>query len=89
MTKPHPTPTPTTEPKTRATPDKYTLAAKLARRIAALDTEEAKEIAEAPKSIQARYQKKRDAVTGGATAEVLELVNKMVRGPAPAIDVED
>jgi hypothetical protein len=71
--KSHPTPTPTPEPTrpTRAEPDKYTRAARLARRLEQLRRDTDAELLTTPQAIEARYEAKRKALLAGATADVL------------------
>jgi hypothetical protein len=67
-----PTPTPTPDPKQRSAPDKYTLAAKLARRLEQLRRDTDAELLTTPQSIEAKYEAKRKALLADASADVKE-----------------
>jgi hypothetical protein len=56
----------------RRTPDKWTLAAKLARRLEQLRRETDSELLRTPMVIEERYEAKRKALISEASAEVLD-----------------
>jgi cytochrome c-type biogenesis protein CcmH/NrfG len=64
---------PTPDPK-RRTHDKYTLAAKLARRLEQLRRDTDAELLTTPKSIEDRYEAKRRALLADASPEVLDVL---------------
>jgi hypothetical protein len=71
MSKPiQPTPEPTKP--TRAEPDKYTRAARLARRLEQLRRDADAELLTTPQTIEARYESKRRALLDSASTEVLD-----------------
>lgn len=66
-----PTTQPTPEPK-RAAPDKYTLAAKLARRLEQLGRDRDAELLRTPQAIEEKYEAKRKALIADASLDVRE-----------------
>jgi cytochrome c-type biogenesis protein CcmH/NrfG len=70
MTKPtQPTPEPTKP--TRAEPDKYTRAARLARRLEQLRRDADAELLTTPQTIEARYEARRKALLADASPDVI------------------
>jgi len=67
-------PIPQPEPKKRTAPDRYTLAAKLARRLEQLRRDADAELLTTPQTIEARYEAKRKALLAEASAEVREVL---------------
>jgi hypothetical protein len=72
-----------TTPEPRSKPDRFALAGRIARRLAALDAEEQAELEASPTSIRSKFEKKRAGVLEGQPADVRELVDAM-RGAGKA-----
>jgi hypothetical protein len=68
---PRTTPMPTPDPKKR-TPDKWTLAAKLGRRLEQLRRDTDAELLNTPSVIEGRYETKRRALLAEASPDVLD-----------------
>jgi hypothetical protein len=62
---------PTPEPTKRSAPDKYTLAAKLARRLEQLGRDRDAELLRTPQAIEEKYEAKRRALISETHSDVL------------------
>jgi hypothetical protein len=81
MTKSHPTPTPTTEPKTRSA---ASLAATAFNRTLAIDVEERAELQQSPATIKAKHEARRKKVADGLPADARALLVGMLNAARQA-----